>query len=76
MSAFCPATVNRSDAGGASSENSAPSLVSPVERQEQCVRCQQWTSDWVDTEQTKGRCCRTCESIILSSVERDAQKDL
>lgn len=49
-----------STASGASSE----------ERQERCVRCNKFTSDWVDTEYTHGRVCRPCEAII--EVERNA----
>lgn len=40
-----------------------------IERKEHCVRCNRLTADWVDTEQTKGRCCRECEAIIAKEAE-------
>jgi hypothetical protein len=31
-------------------------------RKETCIRCGTLTADWIDTEETKGRVCRGCES--------------
>lgn len=59
----------------------SPSPVLPEqlqeERKEQCVRCSQWVEDWVDTEQTKGRCCRPCETIICQEASglKEAEAD-
>lgn len=44
--------------------------VNPVviqQRSESCVRCGKSTTDWIDTPETKGRCCRECESVWLGA---------
>lgn len=45
-------------------------------RVEQCVSCNGWVSEWVDTEESKGRICLPCEwnkSLLARAEEAEAK---
>jgi len=77
---YGPSVVNGNDGleqTRVSSSKSVPATLKGEEeaeqepRKEHCIRCNQLTDDWVDTEQTHGRCCRPCESIISREAEQE-----
>lgn len=53
----------------ADSKQEVPDGETEHPRVEQCVKCQQWTSDWVDPDGAGGRICRYCEAFHLVKPE-------